>query len=270
MTTWTDIVTATNSGTGTSSTTLNGGNNYVTSNMAGCLKEVVPVQAPSGAITAGESSLQRFTVTSTSIGAIAPKNIAMTPVQAVLGTGAAAMVPIARGFVFNTPLPMSNVPITFSAAPYVANTVGYMVGANLVLTTEGASDRENFYDCVSSSTSTGTGTGAVSLGNITINGASALTMVYEHIGAGTVTASKSMLYRLNVSSADLTPIQSVSAYGQPVASGLGTAVTLLQPDQRFNSEYIALRPTATLAATNTNDIGLTAAGNAVWGCAYVR
>lgn len=270
MVMWTDIVTSTSTGTGTTNTTLNGGTPYTTSNLAGCLLEVAPVQAATGAYTAAESSLQRFTATSTSIGALSPKAIAMTPTHGGLGTFAGTQVAIIKSYKWNTPLPNSNIPITFSGQAYVANTAAFRVGATLTFTSEQPVEKEVFYDSVANETSAGTAAAEVALETITVNGATALAGVYAHFGVGTVTASESEIGSLRVFSSDLTPIQQVQAFWQPVGAGLGTAVQMLQPDSKFYPQFMGIRPTATLAGYNTLAEAQTSAPNVVWGCAYLR
>lgn len=267
---WTDVITSTSTGTSTAKTTLNGGTAYTTSNLAGNLYEVAPYQAATAAYTAAQTSLQLLTVESTSIGALSPKVIGITPTHGGLGTFAGVQVPIIKSYRFNTSLPNSNIPLTFSGTPMIANTAAFRVGATATFTTDQPAEKEVFWDHVSTTTSSGTAAASVSLPSITVNGASALGMTYANFSVGTVTASESYVGYLSVSSNDLTPVQTIRSAIQPVGAGLGTAVEVLQEDQRLYAQFMGIRPTATLTATYTQEEALTSAATVVWGVGYIR
>lgn len=267
---WTDNVVSATTGTGVALTTLNGGNNYTVSSKAACWKDFAPVQAATGAYTAAQTSLQKFSATSNSIASLQPKRVAMTPTHGGLGTFAGVQVPIITAFDVNVPTGATNLPITFSGQAYVANTAGFRVGATLGFTTEPPTAKQVFYEAVEDETSTGTAAAAVSIGSIVVNNGTMLKMVYSHLGVGTVTASESYIAQLQVNSPDLSPIQTINSYSQPIGAGLGTAVEVLQPGGKYWPEGVMMNPTATLTATNTLDEALTSAGNAVWGIGFER
>lgn len=267
-----DVVTSTSIGTGTTSTLLNGGTLFTTSSLAGTLVSVAPVYAETGAFTAGQAIYPLFSTQSTSIGSIQPKNIALAPTSGGLGTSINSMYPIARSFEFNTRIPNSNTPIGFYSAAYVANTVAPRVGASVWFDTDQPmrGSYEHFYDANSSTTATSTAAATVALGSLTENGGTQLEQIYAHIAPGTVTASESYIGYLTVNSADLSPQQTLRAYLQPVAVGLASTTTPMQPDALYNPERITMRNTASLTASYTQEESLTAGGNTAWGLKFVK
>lgn len=270
MTTFTDKIVSTSTGTAVTKTQLNGGTSYIVSNIAGALKEVFPVQAATGTLTAAETSMQKFSIESTSIGALMPKRWILPTINGGLGSAFSALTPITRGTKVNTALFYSNTPIDFYGQSYVANTAAFRVGATVAFTTDRPSDQECFYECVEDETSVGTAAATTPLNNITINGGTALKMIYAQQGTGVVTTAESYIGYLTVTSNDLTPIQRLAGYLQPKATGLGTAISLLDADSRYNDEDVQLRPTATLSATYTQDEAMTAAPYVAWGVGFLR
>jgi hypothetical protein len=269
---WSQVITSTSTGTGTTDTQLNGGTDFITSNLAGSFVEVAPVQAATGAYTAAETSLQKFRITSTSLGSILPKRVALTPTHGGLGTFAGAMVPIVKSYPLNVKLLYSNTPLQFFGQAYVANTAAFRVGATAYFSTDQPmrGSYEQFYEVAEDETSSGTAAGTVNLANITVNGGTQLNSFYGLFGVGVVTASESMIGRITINSNDITPIQQISGYWQPVASGLGTAVVVMQPDNTIHNQAITMRSTATITAQNTLDEALTAAINIVHGVQFQR
>jgi hypothetical protein len=268
---WTDNIVSTSTGAGVALTTLNGGSVYTLSSKAKGFKWFAPVQAATAAYTAAQTSLQKFSIVSNSIAALQPKRVAMSPTHGGLGTFAGVQVPIIRAFDANVPLGEgSNIPLTFQGQAYVANTAAFRVGATIGLTTEPPMQKQAFWEAVEDETLTGTAAAQVSIGQITVNNATRLKNLYGHIGVGTVTASESYIGQIEANSPDLSPIQTVRAYIQPVGAGLGTAVEVLQPDAKYWDEDLMLNPTATISAQGTLDESLTAQGNYVWGIGFER
>ena len=193
-----DVATSSSLGTGTAVTTINGGNAYTTSNLAGALIDSTPIMAANAAMTAAQSMAAQFEIKSTSIGAISPKKYLVPPIHGGLGATFAEQIPIARAWQMNTRLSNSNIPLTLTGTPLVANTAAPRLGANMTFSTLTPTFRENFYDSFATGTSSGTSSAQVSMGNITVNGGSALTQIYGQLNVGTVTVSDDYISFLTV------------------------------------------------------------------------
>lgn len=268
-----DVVTSTSIGTGTTQTLLNGGAQYTVSSLAGTFMAIAPEFAESGAYTSGETVAPYFTITSSSIGSIQPKNIAVAGSSGGLtGSTSSTMVPIVRTFDLNTRIPNSNTPLNFYGTAYVANTVAPKCGATVWFDTmqPSSGEYEQFWDCVSATTSSGTTAATVALNSLTENGGTQINKIYAQNYPGIVTTSQSYVGYLTVNSADLRPQQTLRAYAQPVGIGLSTITGAYQPDQQYHPEKIAMNPTATMTAQFTVEKALTGASQIAWGLNFNR
>jgi hypothetical protein len=267
-----DVITSTSIGTSTAQTLLNNGAQYTVSSLAGTLMAFAPEYAESGAYTAGETIAPYFTITSSSIGSIQPKNIAVAGSSGGLGATSTTMVPIVRTFDLNTRIPNSNTPLNFYGTAYVANTVAPKCGGTVWFDTlqPSSGEYEHFWDCVSATTSSGASAATVALNSLTENGGTQINKIYAQNYPGTVTASQSYVGYLTVNSADLRPQQTLRAYAQPVGVGLSTLTYPLQADQQYHPEKITMNPTATLTAQFTVEKALTGASQLAWGLNFFR
>ncbi len=266
-----DVITSTSIGTGTTTTLLNGGTNYTVSSLAGNFEGFSPTYAETGAVTAGQTIAPYFSIQSQSLGSIQPKNIALSGSSGGVGTSIVNMIPIAKVFPMNTRIPNSNTPLSFYGTAYVANTVAPRAGATVWFGTDQPmrGSYEQFYDCVTATTSSGTAAATVTLNNIVVNGGTQLGKIYAHQYPGTVTVSESWIGYLNVNSADLSPQQTLRTFIQPTAAGLATT-TPLQADAIWADQKITMRNTATLTASHTMEEAQTAAGQVAWGIQFIR
>jgi hypothetical protein len=278
---WTDNALATSTGTGTTNTQVNAAQSLATPTQAKVIKEITPYSFPATAYTAAESNKQRVTVLSNSIGTIQPKAIAMTPSHGGLGTFAGVQIPMLNSYRMDTILPNANTPIDYYGQSYTANTAAFLVGVTVTYSDEitmqmpraGVPAKpipEQFYDCPTGDTATGTATGLVAGSTITVNNGTALNLAYGNFGVGTVAASDSMAGFLQVDSTDLLTIQRVRAALQPIGTGLGTAVEVLQANGKFYPQALPLRNTAILNTNVYMEQALANAGRFLVGVGYIR
>jgi len=270
MTSW-DIATTGTLGTGTSKTQINGSNPLTKPTQAANLIEVVPYMAASAAHTAAETMLVKWTIESNSINLL-PKESIVPPIAGGLGTFGAAEVPILESYICNTPLqPASTQQFKVYGTPQVSNTAAPRMGMAFHYSTASPVNSEHFYTTPSSETSTGTAATSVAGGTMTINDGLWLEDLYAVVTPGTVTASESYIGYMDFSSNDFENSMPLKIPIQPVAAGLGSAISIHMPKMfSVHNVHMGMKSTVTLNTAYNQEEALTAAANFYTSVGYTK
>jgi hypothetical protein len=130
---------------------------------------------------------------------------------------------------------------------------------------------EHFYTTPSSETSTGTAATSVAGGTMTINDGLWLEDLYAVVTSGTVTASESYIGYMDFSSNDFENSMPLKIPIQPVASGLGSAISVHMPKMfSVHNVHMGMKSTVTLNTTYNQEEALTAAGNFYTSVGYTK
>ena len=255
-------------GTGVAKTTLGTVNKPSESQ---CLIEFTPYQCPVITTTA-ESLLTETAIESQSVIDILPKRVINAPVQAGLGATYASMVPILNAFECNTPLQAgSNDIITGFGQAQVANTSAPLQGIEFHFSDSAPSMAQMYYDKPNNETSTGTSATTVAGNSITINGGRTLKNLYGEVASSTPVASKPIIGSFIFSSNNFDSSQGLQIAGQPVAQGLGSTISTLQPknNQRRNVN-MGMKSTCTINTSYVVGSAVTTASTFICGIGYTK
>lgn len=268
---WLDAFAPTSLGTGVAQTTLNGGNVYTVPKDAGALIEIVPTIAETGAHTAAESLMIRSDATSADLPGIVPKAFVFTGAMGGLGTFAFAMHPMILAYPYNVALKYATSQITFLGTCQIANTVAPEMSLQLLFSSGGQLDSEQFYTAPTNETNTGTAAGEVAGNDITINGGRAINILGGCTTTGVVTASEDVEGRYQLSSVNFNGVPSPQRYViQPIAAALGTAVAVAVPADVRNKVMIPIGNSFLANTALQLDEALTATGNFILWVGYKK
>lgn len=268
---WMDALTPSSLGTGVTRTTLNNGNAYSMSAKVGALVEVVPELVETGAHTAAESFMVRSVTSSDSLPNLVPKQFVFSGSMGGLGVFAFTNVPMLQSYVFNSAMRYQATNITFEGECQIANTVAPEMSLTLVLTDGGPMGPEQFYTAPANETNTGTSQGETAGNDITINGGRTINQVYCILTPGVITASEDIHGRGTISSSNFKGVPSPQRFhAQPIAAGLGTAVSVAIPGDRRWKTNIPIENSFVANTSFLLDEALTATGNFIVGVGYLK
>lgn len=269
---WIDALPSTSLGTGVASTQLNGGSDFQVPSGAGVLVEITPEIVSTGAHTAGESHMIRSITTSPDITTIVPKQFVFSGALGGLGTFDFTMAPILTSYAFNTALMRSTDRLAFNGQPQIANTVAPEMSLSLTFGSGGPMPGgECYYSAPAAETSTGTAAGNVAGNNLEINSGNYIDQVYSILTPGTVTASEDIHGRGQLASSDFLNVPSTHRFhAQPIAAGLGTAVSVAIGRDRWNAVHLPINRSFVGETSFNLDEALTAAANFIVGVRYKK
>jgi len=183
-------------GTGTTETTLNGGNDTPIPTGVTAVLDVIPYQVPTAAITAAQSSIQRVRHSSTAFGNvnIEPKRIIAPIIHGGVGAFTSGLHPALDAYPVNIPcIPNVQQSLTITGTPLVANTAAMAVGEWIYISDVGPPSGPVMYYDDSGVTAIGAATTTeVTGGTITVLGGKELKFARALLGIQTVTVSESI------------------------------------------------------------------------------
>ena len=268
-----DEVVAATIGTGTTETRLNGDAPLVVPDTARKLIEIFPWMVSNGAITANQSYLAEMRIQSDDV-AVEPKRFLLDPINSVLSTIGAPIVPLLHPRKLNVTLKGSE-RINYRATAQVANTVAPLVGADVVYCNVPIGGQEMFYSKPDNETDTGTTANTRTAGNtITITGGREITDLYGAVVNTTLTVSESICGTFAFESPDFQTNAPYRISVQPAAGPLGaTTSTLLiaLTHRHFPDGYgIPISRNTTINNFYTNRVLFTTAGDFIVGVGWVK
>jgi len=261
------FATYTSLGTGTSKTTLNGGNVITLPKGTRQIIGIEPVVVPKTP-TAAESTTAKVTLESGDL-ALYNCDFMAQPVLGILGATGQMHVPKPKFWPLYVPT-VGGERITVSGTALVANTVAPKMGCDIYISDEPPRFPQRKGKL---GTTTSTGTAAVEVvsdQSLVVNGGSILESVYGAIGYTTVVASDPVQAFINVSSSDVLPAFPIQGVMQPVGAGLSTLISptsegIVELDvQLAMAQSCSFRLAADFSAE-----ALGTAGNFVIGLVYV-
>ena len=270
MTSW-DYATPTSLGTGVAKTEINGANPVTKPTQAQTLIEVVPYQASTGALTAGQTYLTKAIIESNSINLL-PKQFLVPPIQGGLGTFGSSLTPMLDTIECNTDLQIgATQQFRIYGQNFIANTVANKLGVALHYSTAQTNAKEMFYDMPTNETNTGTSATTVAGEDITINDGVFLEEITPALVNGVVTAQESYMGEIKVSSNDFENSMPLNVPCQPTSTALGSAIgvgTAKQP--RFKNIHMGMKSSCTISHSLVLEEALTATGNFIVGYGYTK
>jgi hypothetical protein len=212
--------TATSIGTSTAKTQLNGGSNVTMPAWARNLVAIVPYQCKITE-TAAETLHAKVILESDDV-AIVPFEVALPPVQGMLGAVPTTSASSPEKFVVNCPL-KGGEEIGVYGQALVTNTVAPYVGCTLVVS-DGykAGDGRQIFGKVGTLTATGTAAAEVSGTAFSIHGSERIVEVTGSVGGTTVAASKPFMGYVRLQSNDFKVAVPLKYSVVPVTPMLGT------------------------------------------------
>lgn len=268
-----DEVVAATIGTGVTETRLNGDAPLVVPDTAKGLREIVPWMVSNGLITANQSYLAEMRLQSDDV-ALEPKRFLLDPINSVLSTIGAPIVPILHARKLNVRL-RGTERINYRATAQVANTVAPLVGADVVYSNVGVSGKEQYYSKPDNETDTGTTVNTRTAGGtITITGGKEITDLYGIVVNTTLTVGESICGTFAFESADFQTNSPYRISVQPTAAPLGatTASLLIAMTKRHfpDGMGIPINPNCLINNFYTNRVLFTTAGDFITGVSWVK
>jgi len=235
------------------------------------LIEFTPFQCPTTTTTA-ESVLSETAIESQSVLDILPKRVINAPIQAGLGATYATMVPILNSFECNTALQAgSNDIITGFGQAMVANTAAPLMGIEFHFSNAAPNMPQMYYDKPNDESSTGVAATTVSGNSLVINGGTMLKNLYAEVAQTTPVASKPLLGSMIFSSNNFDSSQGLEIACQPVAQGLGSTITTMQPKANIRKNVnMGMKNTCTINTSYNMANAVTTAGNFITGIGYLK
>ena len=264
-----DVIRPTSLGTGVARTSI--GTNNKPSESA-TLIEFAPYQAPTGAVTAGQSFLTQVELTSSSVKDILPKRICMPPIQAGLGPTVNSLIPILEAYECNTPLTVgANDILEVFGQAQVANTVAPVLGCELHYSDARQSGPQMYYEKPDNETAAGTAATSVVGNTITINGGTMLQILMAELAAATVTASESYISDMAFNSPNFNNSQNMDIALQPLASGLSTDIGIYQAKGNFRKNVgMGMKSSCVITPQITISEALAGNANFIAGVGYLK
>jgi len=270
MTSW-DIATPTSLGTGVAKTEINSAQPLTKPTQAQTLIEVVPYMASSGALTPAQTMMTKCIIESNSINLL-PKNFLVPPTAGGLGTFTSALTPMLDTVECNTPLQLgATQQFRIYGQNFIANTVANKLGLALHYSEAQSNAKEMFYDLPTNETATGTSATSVAGENFTINDGKWLETITPLVTAGVVTASESYLASIEISSNDFDNSMPLKVPTQPIATALGSHVSVGIPKlPSYHNIHMGMKSSCLISQTLTLDEALTASGSFISGIGYTK
>ena len=263
-----DVIVPASIGTGVAKTSLG---TQTKPSESSQLIEFIPYQAPTAALTAGESMLTETAIESNSINLL-PKRVVNPAICGGLGTFASATIPMLEAYECHTPLEQGGTEIieAFGQAQ-VANTAAPVMGVCFHYSNASPTSPELFYTKPDNETAMGTAATTVSGNTIQINGGSVLERLYPNISSGVVTASESYIGSMQFNSNDFDSSQPLEVPVQPIASALGSAVGIGMPKAAsYKKVNMGMKSSTLINTVYRMSEALTASGNFIGSVAYTK
>ena len=270
MTSW-DIATPTSLGTGVAKSEINGAQPLTKPTQAQTLIEVVPYMGSIAALTPAQTYMTKCIIESNSINLL-PKNFLVPPTAGGLGTFTSALTPMLDTVECNTPLQLgATQQFKIYGQNFIANTVANKLGLALHYSEAQSNAKEMFYDMPSAETNTGTSATSIQGSNFTINDGKWLETITPLVTSGVVTASESYLASIEISSNDFDNSMPLKVPTQPIATALGSHVSVGIPKLPvFKNIHMGMKSSCLISTTLTLDESLTATGNFIAGIGYTK
>tara|TARA_R110002012_G_scaffold186831_2_gene353597 strand:+ start:31 stop:846 length:816 start_codon:yes stop_codon:yes gene_type:complete len=270
MTSW-DIATPTSLGTGVAKTEINGAQPLTKPTQAQTLIEVVPYMASIAALTPAQTMMTKCIIESNSINLL-PKNFLVPPTAGGLGTFTSALTPMLDTVETMTPLQLgATQQFRIYGQNFIANTVANKLGLALHYSEAQTNAKEMFYDLPTNESNTGVAATSVAGENFTINDGKWLETITPLVTAGVVTASESYLASIEISSNDFDNSMPLKVPCQPIATALGSHVSVGIPKlPSYHNIHMGMKSSCLISQTLTLDEALTATGNFIAGIGYTK
>jgi len=270
LTSW-DIATPTSLGTGVAKSEINGAQPLTKPTQAQTLIEVVPYMGSIAALTPAQTMMTKCIIESNSINLL-PKNFLVPPTAGGLGTFTFAQSPMLDTVECNTPLQLgATQQFQIYGQNFIANTVANKLGLALHYSEAQSNAKEMFYDLPTNESNTGVAATSVAGENFTINDGKWLETITPLVTAGVVTASESYLASIEISSNDFDNSMPLKVPTQPIATALGSHVSVGIPKlPSYHNIHMGMKSSCLISQTLTLDESLTATGNFIAGIGYTK
>jgi hypothetical protein len=252
-------------------TEINGAQPLTKPTQAQTLIEVVPYMASIAALTPAQTYMTKCIIESNSINLL-PKNFLVPPTAGGLGTFTSALTPMLDTVECNTPLQLgATQQFRIYGQNFIANSVANKLGLALHYSEAQTNAKEMFYDMPTNETATGVAATSVAGENFTINDGAWLETITPLVTSGVVTASESYLASIEISSNDFDNSMPLKVPTQPIATALGSHVSVGIPKLPvYKNIHQGMKSSCLISQTLTLDEALTATGNFIAGIGYTK